>query len=74
MSDFYNDFNQLIHSGYYVYVEGDPTDDSDISLEAHDSADDTHIIRTRYTADGERVSYIENSLVNNIVALLRGRK
>lgn len=74
MSDFYNDFNRLVHGGYYVYVEGDPTDDSDFTLEAHDSSDDTHIIHARYNADGERISYIENSLVNDIIALLRGRK
>ena len=74
MSEFYNDFNRLVHEGYYVYVEGDPTDDSDISLEAHDSADDTHIIHARYNAEGKRLSYTENSFIRDMVALLKGKK
>ena len=72
MTDFYNDFSNLMTKGFNLYVEGDPTDDSDIYLEAHDRADDSHIIRATYTGDGRRVSYTENSLVRDIVAMLRG--
>ena len=70
MTDYYRDFNHLMKKGYTIYVEGDPTDDSDIYLEAHDRADDSHIIRATYTGSGERVSYTENSLVNNIIKML----
>ena len=69
MSEFARDFERLMHKGFNVYVESDD-DNSSIYLEAHDRADDSHIVKASYTAEGARVSYNDEDFVSNIIKIL----
>ena len=73
MTDFCRDFERLMHKGFNVYVESDD-DNSSIYLEAHDRADDSHIVKASYTPTGKRASYNEEDLVSNILKLLTPTK
>ena len=69
MNDFYNDFNNLMHKGYYVYVESD-NEDGNINLEARSSTDDTEVITAVYTSEGARVSYTKTNFIQQVRAML----
>lgn len=68
MTDFCRDFESLMRKGFNVYVEGE--EDYSIYLEAHDRADDTHIIKASYDELGNRLSYHAENFVDNIIKLL----
>ena len=68
MTDFARDFENLMRKGFNVYVEGN--EDDTIYLEAHDRADDSHIVKASYNADGARVSYNAEDFVTNIIRIL----
>lgn len=72
MTNFERDFSCLMRKGYYLYVESAKNDN--IVLEARDPADDSHIIKAIYSADGYQLTYNEETFVNNIAKLLKPTK